>query len=101
MKIKFSKQNFLRTSGFLRIPWLLGKYFLGTILILFGISLLLIGILFYVYDMKSKQKIVIEQPSIIFREDIYGKILGKLEKDADKIEEIKNKNYNNPFSEKQ
>ena len=94
-KIKLSKVLMF----FKKLPWLMGEHAFLAFLVLFLISLIIGGILFYKYNIliqKMKPE-VIESP-FQFEEAAYRKILEEWEIREKKFAEAQFKEYPDPFS---
>ena len=78
--------------------WKIGENAFLSILLLFFISFLLGGIVFYKYSfsVQEKEYETIETP-LQFRKEDYEKILNTWEKKEEEIKESKEKDYQNPF----
>jgi hypothetical protein len=93
---------------FLKMPWFFGKHAFFVILFFILIAMALGGLLYYNYVIVEREIIATNGQSLIkFRKDVYLKILEKqesknkeisqFEQEEENMEEVKEKNYKNPF----
>lgn len=81
-----------------RLPWLAAERAFLAFLILFFLSLIIGGVLFYKYKVLAlEREPVIQSEAARFREDLYQGILEKWQKRDERFEAASSKEYPDPF----
>lgn len=82
-----------------KIPWTIAEHAFLASLLLFLISLIIGGFLFYKYIILLEQGLQSEQADQVFllREDIYQQVLKHWQRDEEKFQKADSKQYPNPF----
>jgi len=98
MKIKNKKEYIARIKKIKNIFWWLGNNFFWGIIIFISLSIIAGSFVFYKYEYRIKQKEIIStQPILRFQELNYQNVLNEWSNRDEKINQIKEKRYIDPF----